>query len=221
MKEQGQFSKGIFRDKNSSVWGKDNQMTTSRGIYTFDKNINELFLLEELNYKSSYEFEKLVIDKKISFTKDDSGKKVKVEFKDNKILIDDVEVPKQRFNFFYDKADGNSQTIKDLKGLNFIKLDFIQRDKINVNGFEHDLELKVEYKDKLFGVEFLGNKIFSKWEDLGLFRRDNRNIIHNIDREELLRLAEFMGLTKKELFEYFPLAVVLVHTPKPDAPLSM
>jgi hypothetical protein len=212
-KENQDFENGIY---NPNAWFKieDNMLRIGRYEFLFEKNFNKVFTLYDMNnFNRSDSMPKIISDKKASckvnvYERYSNPEKLvrsfNVKFDDNRVLFDNVIVPKQKFNFFFDRAKGESEYIKEVKQLNGVKLSLLANTNIvfswyNIN---YDLPFEAKFNNGVFEVDFLGNKVFKKWEELGLFKNDTQNITHGIRDNEIYSFLTFMGLTKQEFFIY-------------------
>ena len=213
-KENSKFDEGIWNEGNS-INGIGNTIYYYRNEYTFEKDINELFTLEELNTAmSKYSFygiaklnwiESLSIKKGISynFISQDKKRKYSLKFKNDKMYVDSVLVPKARSSFFVSRANGDTENLKKFKELSAIKVEFLALKNITINaGYTYNIPIEIEYEDKLFNVTLLDKTIKVDWKDLELFKYSTQSLRSNFYSNNMKNLMELFGIVKSDMLDY-------------------
>ena len=210
-----QFKNGLWRD-GESTHGIDNTIYLSRREYVLSKKINKAFTIQELNdeyLRYNYSgtcvlswIESLCVEKGIGYIyiSSDKKKSYKVKFKDDKMYVDNVCIPKSRASFFISRATGDTEKLKQFKELSAIKGEFLGVKEIQIytDFYNYIFPIEVECIDKKFKIEFMDKVVTFDWKQLEPFRYSLQRLRTRFSTSDIPTLNEMFGISKAEMFDY-------------------
>lgn len=211
-----EFNSGEWKGSDRS-YGSKNIIYSYGGEYTFSKDFNELFTIEELNtaYNSNYSYgteklnwiETLSVKENVSYSylSQDKKRTYVVKFKKDKMYVDNVCVPKVRSVFFISRASGDTEKLKTLKELSAIKVEFLALTTITLDTDTYsykNIPIEIKYADKLWEVTFMDKSIKADWKGLELFRYNLQSLRSRFGASYISSIMELFGISKAELFDF-------------------
>lgn len=201
------------------------KMENTEHKWVFKKPLNELlpFNWWETIRENRGEIEGVelyFIEKKISFNKYVSKKRYPykerfyvVDFKNDKMLIDTIEIPKAKQVFFLKRAIGSADRIKFLKKMSARGLQLLDCSNIDIynNGKSISIPFKAETEDGItYKIELMSRDFEVSFDKLKeIFFRGNDLHIVSPSRETLCNFVIELGATKQELFEHIKRVLML------------
>lgn len=216
-KEIEDFNKAIWNEEDDDEYGTDETIYRYGDEHIFNKKINELFTIEELNHsKRDYNrygvdklnwVETLAIGKEVDYKyiSKDKKRSYVVKFKKGKMYVDSVVIPKNRSVFFVSRANGDTDSLKQFKELSAVKVEFLGLKSISLNTPTYtykNIPIEVEYIDKMFKVTLFDNTIKVDWKDLELFRWNIQRLKTNFYTNDIENIRNKFNLSKEDLFNF-------------------
>jgi len=210
------FSKGDWKISSSGVYGKRKMIYSNGNSYTFNKDINKIFTIEELNnaYSNydSYGIEKLnwieilSINKRVGYKFLSSNKKRNyiVNFKNDKLFVDGLSVPISRYVFFISRANGDLEHLKRFKNMSAVKIAFLELKDISLylGGYSYTVPIEVKSVDNIFEITLLDKTVSLGWENLEMFRYNIQSLKTNFDVDGFEEIKGLFNINKVDMFDY-------------------
>jgi hypothetical protein len=208
------YSQSISMEKNKIVFN-------DKAVFMLEKRVSKILPYNWWNNIPNKcgdlcSLEYFLLGKKINYEyliEDNSKleKRYLIKFKDDKIFVDDEQIPKAKVIFFLKRANGTTDKIKELKKLNGRAIQILDKTAIDVRSCNScgtyqsiSLPFKAETKNgKDFKVNFMMKDFEVSYDSLvELFFRDRDVNISYPSIEKVCRFAISCGETKNTLFEH-------------------
>jgi hypothetical protein len=212
--ERTKFDNGIWRENDKTNYGIGDTIHYDGKTYTFKEDINKLFKLEELNSPyngyNRYGIEKLdwiediCVENNISYKFLEKRRNYEVIFKDDKMYIDGVSIPKNKATFFISRANGIKENIEILKKLSAIKVEFLNLKSLEIStpSYIYNIPIDIKYTDDLFDITLMNKTIKKDWKDLEIFKYSTQSLRYCFGTGNLKDIMQLFDISKEDMFDF-------------------
>jgi len=121
-------------------------------------------------------------------------------------------IGENKIQFILDRIDKDTtkEQIKMLSKLTGMKADTLELKEISVKSVKAPIEFSL-IDENTFGVDFLGKRKRLDWNTIKdfFFYNNSRSIYNYYDLEQILRMGEYFGLVKQEVYDYLKRVVMV------------